>query len=184
MVPDYHAPGAQCRTTPGALAVIADLEHWDWAVRRVRRWRSALWVAPGAVEREPAGFSRFAATATTRTELRPHLPSSPLGQGRHQPTLALDKAIADHYPFLIQEGQRPTRSSSRTASRRATSTAGMSEDEERNSISATRSRRSTVGLDPPAPGRWPPEYFEEMLHLLDLLAVEGIRDVCDLVHDG
>jgi hypothetical protein len=51
-----------------------------------------------------------------------------------KPTLALDKAVADHYPFLIRRVRGATRSSSRTASHAGIIHIGMSEDEERQYI--------------------------------------------------
>src|SRR5205814_2676767 len=55
-----------------------------------------------------------------------------------KPTLALDKTVADHYPFLVQEGQK--RSGEFIAhglSRRRIIHIGMSEDQERDYIRAS-----------------------------------------------
>src|SRR5258708_34905501 len=55
-----------------------------------------------------------------------------------KPTLALDKAVADHYPFLIKEGQkRDAEFIAHGLSRRRIIHIGMSEDEERQYISAS-----------------------------------------------
>ena len=49
-----------------------------------------------------------------------------------KPTLALDKVVADHYPFLIKEGQkRDAEFIAHGLSRRRIIHIGMSEDEER-----------------------------------------------------
>src|SRR5437879_12512889 len=51
------------------------------------------------------------------------------------PTLALDKAVADHYPFLIKEGQRrDAEFIAHGLSRRRLIHSGMSEAEERQYI--------------------------------------------------
>src|SRR5258708_28390525 len=55
-----------------------------------------------------------------------------------KPTLALDKAVADHYPFLIKEGQkRDAEFIAHGLSRRRIIHIGMSEDEERQYIRAS-----------------------------------------------
>ena len=92
-----------------ALAVIVNLEHWDWEVPADAR----LAVSPMG---GPEGLW---------TGGQPQFPDIG-GYGNHEygnrvgvfrvlavldrygikPTLALDKAIADHYPFLVREGQK------------------------------------------------------------------------------
>ena len=55
-----------------------------------------------------------------------------------KPTLALDKAIADHYPFLIKEGQkRGAEFIAHGLTRRQIIHTGMSEEEERQYIRAS-----------------------------------------------
>src|SRR5262245_41112127 len=92
-----------------ALAVIVNLEHWDWEVPP----KTPLAVSPLG---GPEGL--WSGNHPDLTVIG--------GYGNHEygnrvgifrilavldkygitPTLSLDKAVADHYPFLIQEGQR------------------------------------------------------------------------------
>jgi peptidoglycan/xylan/chitin deacetylase (PgdA/CDA1 family) len=59
------------------------------------------------------------------------------------PTLALDKAVADHYPFLVKEGRkRGAEFIAHGLSRRRIIHIGMSEDEERQYIRASIARQS------------------------------------------
>src|SRR6201982_1390521 len=92
-----------------ALAVIVNLEHWDWAV-------------PAGT---PVAVSPMGGPEGIWTGNQPQFPDIG-GWGNHEygnrvgifrilavldkyritPTLALDKAVADHYPTLVEEGQR------------------------------------------------------------------------------
>src|SRR6202011_3674092 len=99
-----------------------------------------------------------------------------------KPTLALDKAVADHYPFLIKEGQkRDAEFVAHGLSRRRIIHIGMSEDEERrdtrDSIEAVEkaTRKRPVG--------WSGPDFQETPNTPNLLAAEGIRYVCDWGND-
>ena len=98
------------------------------------------------------------------------------------PTLALDKAVADHYPFLIQEGQRrDAEFIAHGLSRRRLIHIGMSEDEERQYI------RDWIAAVEQATGTrpvgWSGPDFQETPHTPDLLAAAGIRYVCDWGND-
>src|SRR5260370_18874913 len=67
-----------------------------------------------------------------------------------KPTLALDKAVADHYPFLIKEGRkRDAEFIAHGLSRRRIIHIGMSEDEERQYI------RDSIEAVRKAPGQRP-----------------------------
>ena len=126
-----------------ALAVIVNLEHWDWEVPEG---------TPVAVS--PLGGPEGLWTGNPPGNLFPDIG----GYGNHEygnrvgvfrifavldrygikPTLALDKTVADHYPFLVQEGQK--RSGEFIAhglSRRRIIHIGMSEDEEQQYIRAS-----------------------------------------------
>jgi len=92
-----------------ALAVIVNLEHWDWEV-------------PSGT---PLPVTPMGGPEGLWTGNQPAFPDIG-GYGNHEygnrvgifrilalldkygitPTLALDKAIADHYPFLVREGQK------------------------------------------------------------------------------
>jgi len=98
------------------------------------------------------------------------------------PTLALDKAVADHYPTLVKEGQRRgAEFSAHGLSRRRIIHIGMSEGEEhdyiRASIAAVERATGTRPI-----GRSGPD-FQETLNTPNLLAAEGIRYVCDWGND-
>jgi allantoinase len=120
---------------PCALAVIVNLEHWDWEV------------PPGT----PGAVSLIGGPEGLWSGNQPQFPDIG-GWGNHEygnrvgifgilavldkygitPTLALDRAVADNYPTLVEEGRR--RSAEFIAhelSRRRVIHIGMSEDEER-----------------------------------------------------
>ena len=98
------------------------------------------------------------------------------------PTLALDKAVADHYPFLVKEGQkRGAEFIAHGLSRRRIIHIGMSEDEERQYI------RDSIEAVEKATGKrpigWSGPDFQETPNTPNLLAAEGIRYVCDWGND-
>ena len=118
-----------------ALAVIVNLEHWDWEV-------------PAGT---PLAVSPMGGPEGMWTGNQPQFPDIG-GYGNHEygnrvgifrilavldkygitPTLALDKAVADHYPILVKEGQkRGAEFIAHGLSRRRIIHIGMSEDEER-----------------------------------------------------
>src|SRR5437868_9561396 len=122
-----------------ALAVIVNLEHWDWEV-------------PAGT---PVAVSPMGGPEGMWTGNQPQFPDIG-GYGNHEygnrvgifrtlavldkygitPTLALDKAVADHYPFLIKEGQRrDAEFIAQGLSRRRIIHIGMSAGEEAPSIS-------------------------------------------------
>ena len=124
-----------------ALAVIVNLEHWDWEV-------------PADT---PLAVSPLGGPEGMWTGNQPDFPDIG-GYGNHEygnrvgifrilavldkygikPTLALDKAVADHYPFLVKEGQkRDAEFIAHGLSRRRIIHIGMSEDEERQYIRAS-----------------------------------------------
>jgi allantoinase len=124
-----------------ALAVIVNLEHWDWEV-------------PADT---PVAVSPMGGPEGLWSGNQPNFPDIG-GYGNHEygnrvgifrilavldnygikPTLALDKAVADHYPFLVKEGQkRDAEFIAHGLSRRRIIHIGMSEDEEREYIRAS-----------------------------------------------
>jgi peptidoglycan/xylan/chitin deacetylase (PgdA/CDA1 family) len=99
-----------------------------------------------------------------------------------KPTLALDKVVADHYPFLIQEGQRrEAEFIAHGLSRRRILHIGMSEDEERQYIRDSIAAVETATGERPV--GWSGPDFQETPNTPDLLAAEGIRYVCDWGND-
>ena len=168
-----------------ALAVIVNLEHWDWEV-------------PAGT---PVAVSPMGGPEGMWTGNQPQFPDIG-GWGNHEygnrvgifrilavldkygitPTLALDKAVADHYPTLVEEGQRRgAEFIAHGLSRRRIIHIGMSEDEEcqyiRTSIAAVERATGT------RPVGWSGPDFQETPNTLGLLAAEGIRYVCDWGND-
>src|SRR5262249_45651954 len=127
------------RTTPASPSPSSSTSSTGTGrCRPRRRWRSARWAVPRGCG---AGISRLfpisAAMATTSTAIASaSFASSPSWTSTaSRPTLALDKAVADHYPVLIQEGQRRgAEFIAHGLSRRRLIHIGMSEDEERQYI--------------------------------------------------
>ena len=124
-----------------ALAVIVNLEHWDWEV-------------PAGT---PVAVSPMGGPEGMWTGNQPQFPDIG-GYGNHEygnrvgifrifavldkygitPTLALDKTMADRYPTLVKEGQkRGAEFIAQGLSRRRIIHIGMSEDEERDYIRAS-----------------------------------------------
>jgi peptidoglycan/xylan/chitin deacetylase (PgdA/CDA1 family) len=99
-----------------------------------------------------------------------------------KPTLALDKAVADHYPFLVREGQkRGAEFIAHGLSRRRIIHIGMSEDEERQYIRA--SIEAVERATGKRPVGWSGPDFQETPNTPNVLAAEGIRYVCDWGND-
>src|SRR6476646_4311899 len=168
-----------------ALAVIVNLEHWDWDV-------------PAGT---PLAVSPLGGPEGMWTGNQPQFPDIG-GYGNHEygnrvgifrilavldkyaikPTLALDKAVADHYPVLVAEGQkRGAEFIAHGLSRRRIIPIGMSEDEERQYIGAAiEAVEKAAGKRPIA---WSGREFQETHDTPTLLAAEGIRYVCDWGND-
>jgi allantoinase len=168
-----------------ALAVLVNLEHWDWEVP----------------SQTPLAVSPLGGPEGLWSGNQPAFPDIG-GYGNHEygnrvglfrilavldkygitPTLALDKAVADHYPVLIQEGQRRgAEFIAHGLSRRRIIHIGMSEAEERqyirDSITAFEQATGT------RPVGWSGPDFQETPRTPHLLAAAGIRYVCDWGND-
>jgi hypothetical protein len=168
-----------------ALAVIVNPEHWDWDV------------PAGA----PLAVSPLGGAEGMWTGNQPQFPDIG-GYGNHEygnrvgifrilavldkygikPTLALDKAVADHYPFLVEEGQkRGAEFIAHGLPRRRIIHVGMSEDEERQYIRAsTEAVERATGKRPLG---WSGPDFQETPNTPNLLASERISYVCDWGND-
>lgn len=167
-----------------ALAVVVNLEHWDWSPPA----GTPLPVTPmGGPEGLWTGGYRFPDIG---------------GYGNHEygnrvgifrilsvldkygivPTLALDKAIAENYPFLVAEGKkRGAEFIAHGLTRRQIIHIGMSEDEERAYIKASIDAvEQATGSRPLG---WSGPDFQETTHTPNLLAEAGIRYVCDWGND-
>ena len=168
-----------------ALAVIVNLEHWDWQV------------PPGT----PLAVSPLGGPEGLWSGNQAQFPDIG-GWGNHEygnrigifrilsvldkygitPTLALDKAVAEKNPTLVAEGVKRGASSSRTACRGGAS-----------STSACRKRRSaqyiraSIAAVERATGTrpvgWSGPDFQETPNTPNLLAAEGICYVCDWGND-
>ena len=120
-----------------ALAVIVNFEHWDWEVPADTPLAvsplggpEGLWSGNPPDNRFPdiGGYGNH--EYGNRVGIFRILAA--LDKYGIKPTLALDKAVADHYPFLIKEGQkRDAEFIAHGLSRRRIIHIGMSEDEER-----------------------------------------------------
>jgi allantoinase len=168
-----------------ALAVIVNLEHWDWD-------------APAGT---PLPVSPMGGPEGLWTGNQPAWPDIG-GYGNHEygnrvgifrilalldkheikPTLALDRAVADHYPTLVQEGlKRGAEFIAHGLTRRQIIHIGMSEEEERQYIRASITAvEKATGTRPLG---WSGPDFQETLNTPHLLAAEGIRYVCDWGND-
>ena len=90
-----------------ALAVIVNLEHWDWEVPpgtplpvSPMGGPEGLWTGNQPAFPDIGGYGNH--EYGNRVGIFPIL--AVLDKYGIKPTLALDKAVADHYPVLIQEG--------------------------------------------------------------------------------
>ena len=168
-----------------ALAVIVNLEHWDWQVPP----GTPLAVSPlGGPERlwsgNQAQFPDIGGWGNHEYGNRVGVFRILSVLDRHgiTPTLALDKAVAEHYPVLVKEGlKRGAEFIAHGLSRRRIIHIGMSEDEEREyirtSIAAVERATGT------RPVGWSGPDFQETPNTPNLLAADGIRYVCDWGND-
>ena len=170
-----------------ALAVIVNFEHWDWEVPADTPLAvsplggpEGLWSGNPPDNRFPdiGGYGNH--EYGNRVGIFRILAA--LDKYGIKPTLALDKAVADHYPFLIKEGQkRDAEFVGHGLSRRRIIHIGMSEDEERQYI------RTAIEAVEKATGKrligWSGPDFQETPNTPNLLAAEGIRYVCDWGND-
>ena len=168
-----------------AVAVIVNLEHWDWEVPA----GTPLPVSPmGGPEglwsgNQPAfpGYRRLRQPWIWQPGR--DLPD-PRGAGKYgiRPTLALDKAIAENYPYLIREGQkRGAEFIAHGLTRRQIIHIGMSETQERDYIRASIAAVETATGQRPT--GWSGPDFQETPNTPNLLAAEGIRYTCDWGND-
>src|ERR1700739_191545 len=158
-----------------ALAVIVNLEHWDWEV-------------PAGT---PVAVSPMGGPEALWSGNQPQFPDIG-GWGDHRkddrggifrilavldkygitPTLALDKAVADHYPTLVEEGRRRgAEFIAHGLARRGIIHVGMVRDQERAYI------RASIDAVEKATGRrpvgWSGPDFQETPNTPHLLAEQG-----------
>lgn len=156
-----------------ALVVIVNLEHWDWQLPAD---------APGA----PEGPFR-----PNLAEYSQHEYGNRVGVfrilkilDRHgiKPTIAMDRTVAESYPFLVAEcKKRQLEVMAHGTTARRPLYSEMSVDAERTYI------RDSIAAVTKAMGKAPVGWlgpdFAETLHTPGLLAAEGIRYVCDWSND-
>jgi len=156
-----------------ALVVIVNLEHWDWQLPADE---------PGA----PSGPFR-----TDIATFSQHEYGNRVGVFRIfkildkygvKPTIAMDREVAENYPFLVKEVQRRNLEviAHGDAARRPIHDT-MSMDTERAYI------RSSIEAIAKATGKrpigWLGPGFQESMNTPNLLAAEGIQYVCDWAND-
>lgn len=170
-----------------ALAVLVNLEHWDWEVPDGTPLAVTPMGGPEGLWTGNPGPGRFPDIG---------------GWGNHEygnrvgifrvldvldkygitPTLALDKAVADNYPTLVAEGkQRGAEFVAHGLTRRRLIHIGMSEAEEiqyiRDSIAAVEKATDT------RPTGWSGPDFQQTPRTPHLLAAEGITCLYDIGND-
>jgi allantoinase len=124
-----------------ALAVIVNLEHWDWDAPSgtplpvsPMGGPEGLWTGNQSAWPDIGGYGNH--EYGNRVGIFRIL--ALLDKHGIKPTLALDKAVADHYPTLIQEGlKRGAEFVAHGLTRRQIIHIGMSEEEERQYIRAS-----------------------------------------------
>lgn len=168
-----------------ALAVLVNLEHWDWdpppgtpvAVTPMGG-PEGLWTGNSPQFPDIGGFGNH--EYGNRVGIFRIL--SVLDKHGIVPTLALDKAVADNYPTLVAEGKkRGAEFVAHGLTRRQIIHIGMSEDDERAYIKASVDAvEQATGTRPMG---WSGPDFQETTHTPNLLGEAGIRYVCDWGND-
>ena len=167
-----------------AVAVVVNLEHWDWEVPAnnpmpvsVLGGPEGLWTGNGRFPDiggfgnheygNRVGFSRV---------------FNVLDKYGFKPTIAMDKAVADNYPSLVKEGQkRGAEFIAHGLSQRRIIHIGMPEAEERQYIHD--SIEAVAKATGKRPMGWSGPDFQESQNTPNLLGAEGVRYVCDWGND-
>ena len=156
-----------------ALVVIVNLEHWDWEL-------------PPDVPGAPTGPFR-----PNLAEYSQHEYGNRVGVFRIlkildkygvKPTMAMDKTVAESYPYLVTEcKKRKLEVMAHGTTARRPIHSGMTPDIERAYI------KDSIGAVTKAMGKAPAGWlgpdFAESMNTPNLLAAEGIRYVCDWSND-
>lgn len=179
--PPLHWPG-DARV---ALCVIVNLEHFDWEVPAN---------TPGPVSPlggRPPGYGSGGGRFPDIAGYSQREYGNRVGVFRIfkildkygiKPTVAMDKAIAENYPFLVREcKERDLEVIAHGLSARRLIHANMSVAEEQQYIRDTiEAITKAMGT---RPAGWIGPEFQESMHTPDLLAAEGIAYVCDWSND-
>jgi allantoinase len=165
-----------------AVAVIVNLEHWEWQVpadypQRSGTARTGLWFGGGRFP-DIGGYGNH----EYGNRVGVFRVFDVLDRYGIKPTVAMDQAVAENYPTLIKECQkRGAEFIAHGVSPRRIIHVGMSEAEERQYI-----RDSIAALEKATGKRpigWSSPAFEETTHTPNLVAAEGIRYICDWGND-
>jgi peptidoglycan/xylan/chitin deacetylase (PgdA/CDA1 family) len=156
-----------------ALLVIVNLEHWDWQLPAGEPGAAA-----GPFRPDLATFSMR--EYGNRVGIFRML--GILDKYGIKPTIAMDKAVAEHYPYLVKEcARRDLEVIAHGVSARRAIHSKMSTDDERAYIRASIDAVTKATGKPPV--GWLGPGGEESLNTPALLAAEGIRYVCDWSND-
>jgi allantoinase len=170
-------------TWPGnarvALAVIVNLEHWEWEMPAgyPERPRSGLWFGGGRFP-DIGGYGNH----EYGNRVGVFRVFDVLEKYGIKPIVAMDQAVAQNYPVLIAESKkRGAEFVAHGVSPRRTLHNGMSEAAERAYI-----RGSIAALEKATgtrPAGWSSPGFHESTRTPNLVAAEGIRYICDFGND-
>jgi peptidoglycan/xylan/chitin deacetylase (PgdA/CDA1 family) len=156
-----------------ALAVIVNLEHWDWQL-------------PPDAPNAPAGPFRPDLANFSQHEYGNRVGVfrilTMLDKYGIKPIIAMDKAVAEHYPYLAQECvKRNLEVIAHGETARRPIYAAMSPAVERAYIhDCIEAVTKATGTRPVG---WLGPDFQETMNTPALLAAEGIRYVCDWAND-
>ena len=170
-----------------ALCVIVNLEHFDWQLPEDTP--TAVTPVSGAMGLGGigAGVGRFPDIAGYSQ----HEYGNRVGVFRVlkllekydlKPTVAMDKIVAEEYPFLVEACQKQgAEFIAHGTSARQMIHAGMSEEQESQYI--RESIEALAAATGERPVGWSGPDFQESMNTPGLLAKEGIRYVCDWSND-
>ena len=156
-----------------ALAVIVNLEHWDWQLPP-----DEPGIPAGPFRPDVVGFSQH----EYGNRVGVFRVFKILDKYGVKPTIAMDRLVAENYPFLVKEVQRRNLEviAHGTSARRPINY-NMSVDTERAYI------RTSIEAVAKATGKrpigWLGPRFQESINTPNILSAEGIRYLCDWSND-
>lgn len=170
-----------------ALAVIVNLEHWDWQPPAGTGTPVSGISARGAGAAAPAPpTGPYRITEFSQREYGNRVGVfrilRVLDKYGIKPTIAIDKIVAENYPQLVRECQRRgVEFIAHGVSNRQIIHSGMSVEAERAYI--RQSIEAVADATGKRPVGWLGPEFQESVNTPALLAAEGIRYVCDWSND-
>jgi allantoinase len=162
-----------------AVAVIVNLEHWEWQMPTgyPERSRNGLWFGGGRFP-DIGGYGNH--EYGNRVGVFRVL--DVLDKHGFTPVVAMDQAVAENYPVLVKESkQRNAEFVAHGVSPRRTLHSAMTEADERTYI-----RGSIAALEKATgtrPVGWSSPGFQQSTRTPNLVAAEGIRYICDFGND-